>query len=48
VVLYVGHDNSAQKVYHRIGFAGLCGEPRVDGVQDSLELGFKGTDRGQW
>ncbi|KAI0348295.1 hypothetical protein BDW22DRAFT_72055 [Trametopsis cervina] len=48
VVLYVGHENSAQKVYHRVGFAGLCGEPKVEGIEDSLELGFKDTARGQW
>lgn len=48
VVLYVGHDNSAQKVYHRVGFAGLCGEPKIEGVEDSLELGFTGTARGHW
>ena len=48
VVLYVGHDNSAQRVYDRVGFAGLCGKPKPDGVEDSLELGFVGTDRGYW
>lgn len=48
VVLYVGHENSAQKVYHRVGFAGLCGEEKVEGVEDSLELGFVGTTRGHW
>ncbi|KIP11092.1 hypothetical protein PHLGIDRAFT_155592 [Phlebiopsis gigantea 11061_1 CR5-6] len=48
VVLYVGHENSAQKVYHRVGFAGLCGDEKVDGVEDSLELGFVGSTRGHW
>lgn len=48
MVLYVGHENSAQKVYHRVGFAGLCGDEKVDGVEDSLELGFIGSDRGHW
>ncbi|EKM61670.1 uncharacterized protein PHACADRAFT_248416 [Phanerochaete carnosa HHB-10118-sp] len=48
VVLYVGHENSAQKVYHRVGFAGLCGDEKVDGVEDSLELGFVGSARGHW
>lgn len=48
VVLYVGHENSAQKVYHRVGFAGLCGDEKVEGVEDSLELGFIGSDRGHW
>ncbi|KAI0094458.1 hypothetical protein BDY19DRAFT_21113 [Irpex rosettiformis] len=48
VVLYVGHKNSAQKVYHRVGFPGLCGEPRVEGVEDSIELGLQNTARGQW
>lgn len=48
VVLYVGYENSAQKVYHRVGFVGLCGTEKVDGVEDSLELGFVGTRRGHW
>ena len=48
VVLYVGYENSAQKVYHRVGFAGLCGDAKVDGVEDSLELGFVGSSRGHW
>lgn len=48
VVLYVGHENSAQRVYDRVGFAGLCGKPKPDGVEDSLELGFVGADRGHW
>ncbi|PCH34206.1 hypothetical protein WOLCODRAFT_135568 [Wolfiporia cocos MD-104 SS10] len=48
VVLYVGHDNSAQRVYDRVGFAGLCGKDKPAGVEDSLELGFAGTQRGHW
>ncbi|OSD06207.1 hypothetical protein PYCCODRAFT_1423076 [Trametes coccinea BRFM310] len=48
VVLYVGHENSAQRVYDRVGFAGLCGKDKPDTVEDSLELGFVGADRGHW
>ena len=48
VVLYVGHENSAQRVYDRVGFAGLCGKPKPEGVEDSLELGLVGSDRGHW
>lgn len=48
VVLYVGHENSAQRVYDRVGFAGLCGRPKPDGVEDSIEVGFVGADRGHW
>ncbi|KAH8099836.1 hypothetical protein BXZ70DRAFT_221561 [Cristinia sonorae] len=48
VVLYVGHENSAQKVYDRVGYAGLCGKPKPAGVEDSIELGFVGTKRGHW
>jgi len=48
VVLYVGHENSAQRVYDRVGFAGLCGKQKSDAIEDSLELGFIGADRGHW
>ncbi|KAH7923248.1 hypothetical protein BV22DRAFT_1130802 [Leucogyrophana mollusca] len=48
VVLYVGHENSAQRVYDRVGFVGLCGKDKPEGVEDSLELGFTGTERGHW
>ncbi|KAI0639937.1 hypothetical protein C8Q77DRAFT_1152863 [Trametes polyzona] len=48
VVLYVGHENSAQRVYDRVGFVGLCGKSKPDTVEDSLELGFVGADRGHW
>jgi len=49
VTLYVGHNNSAQRVYDRVGFVGLCGKERVNGVEDSLELGLvTGAPRGHW
>lgn len=49
VSLYVGHANSAQRVYDRCGFVGLCSNPKVDGVEDSLEIGFStGSPRGHW
>ncbi|KAG9087981.1 hypothetical protein FRC06_002277 [Ceratobasidium sp. 370] len=48
VVLYVSHENPAEKVYHRVGFAGLCGTPRPGLVEDWLEIGFEGTIRGHW
>ncbi|KAI0673663.1 hypothetical protein C8Q78DRAFT_968553 [Trametes maxima] len=48
VVLYVGHENSAQRVYDRVGFVGLCGKDKPESVEDSLELGFVGADRGHW
>jgi len=50
VVLYVGHENSARRVYHRVGFVGLSGNPeeRPEDVEDALELGFVGTNRGHW
>ena len=48
VTLYVGHGNSAQRVYDRVGFVGLCGKEQPVGVEDSIELGFAGTARGQW
>ena len=48
VVLYVGHTNSAARVYDRVGFVGLSGKPKVSGVEDWLELGFENTDRGHW
>ena len=48
VVLYVGHENNAQRVYDRVGYAGLCGKDKPEGVEDSLELGFAGTNRGHW
>ena len=49
VTLYVGHNNSAQRVYDRVGFVGLCGKEKANGVEDSLELGLvTGAPRGQW
>jgi hypothetical protein len=48
VTLYVSHGNSAQRVYDRVGFVGLCGKERPTGVEDSIELGFVGTSRGHW
>ncbi|KAG8219582.1 hypothetical protein J3R82DRAFT_533 [Butyriboletus roseoflavus] len=50
VVLYVGRENNARSVYHRVGFVGLSGKPdeRPEGVEDALELGFVGTNRGHW
>ncbi|KAF9225546.1 hypothetical protein BS17DRAFT_603864 [Gyrodon lividus] len=48
VVLYVGHENSARRVYHRVGFAGLFDQEKPEGVEDALELGFVGTNRGHW
>ncbi|KAF8560113.1 hypothetical protein OG21DRAFT_1401566 [Imleria badia] len=50
VVLYVGHENSARRVYRRIGFVGLSGKPedRPEDVEDVLELGFIGANRGHW
>lgn len=49
VTLYVGHNNSAQRVYDRVGFVGLCGKEKVNGVEDSLELGLvTGASRGHW
>lgn len=40
-MLFVGHDNSAAKVYGRVGFAGLGqnAEP-VEGVDPWLEIGL--------
>ena len=48
VTLYVSHGNSAQRVYDRVGFVGLCGKEQPVGVEDSIELGFAGTARGLW
>ncbi|KZW00603.1 hypothetical protein EXIGLDRAFT_695575 [Exidia glandulosa HHB12029] len=48
VVLYVGHTNSAARVYDRVGYEGLCDKPKVEGVEDWLELGFENSDRGHW
>lgn len=48
VVLYVSHENPAEKVYHRIGYVGLCGAPRPVVVEDWIEIGFQDTIRGHW
>lgn len=48
VTLYVSHGNSAQRVYDRVGFVGLCGREQPVGVEDAIELGFVGTVRGLW
>ncbi|KAG1747345.1 hypothetical protein EDB19DRAFT_300124 [Suillus lakei] len=41
VVLYVGTENRAKKLYDRVGFQGLReGSPEVDGVERWLEIGF--------
>lgn len=49
VVLHVGRDNVAQKIYSRIGFVGLCGEE--DSIVDKdgvLEIGFNSGGKGFW
>lgn len=50
IVLYVGHENPAAKVYKRVGFAGLLGAPPVKGVDSWLEVGFdpKCVVMGHW
>ncbi|KIO17348.1 hypothetical protein M407DRAFT_85086 [Tulasnella calospora MUT 4182] len=49
VVLFVAHDNlAAEKVYDRVGFQGLCGKPRPEGVSDWVEIGFENTEIGHW
>ena len=48
VVLYVGYDNRAMRVYDKVGFVGLLGQEKPDGVEDVLELGFIGADKGHW
>jgi hypothetical protein len=41
VTLYVSHSSSVEKVYHHVGYAGLCGTPRPAMVEDWLEIGFQ-------
>lgn len=51
VVLFVGHDNPAAKVYARVGFAGLGeNDGPVDGVDPWLEIGLDqdAVQRGHW
>ena len=44
VVLYVGVDNAAKKVYGRVGFPGLIeGSPSSDEVEHWIEIGFDQT-----
>ncbi|KAF8527412.1 hypothetical protein BU17DRAFT_61565 [Hysterangium stoloniferum] len=49
VVLYVAHNNpAAAKVYDKVGFTGLCGKPRAEGVDDWIEIGCRGAQIGHW
>lgn len=49
VVLYVSHGNPAARVYNRVGFLGLePNQPCPPLVENWLEIGFQGTDRGHW
>jgi len=51
VVLYVGKDNCAMNVYHRVGFYGLgADQTPVSGVEPWLEVGFDPTlvSLGHW
>ncbi|KAG0707499.1 hypothetical protein DFH29DRAFT_628059 [Suillus ampliporus] len=51
VVLYVGVENGAGKVYDRVGFQGLKkGSPTIDGVEHWLEIGFDTSkvELGHW
>lgn len=49
VVLFVAHDNkAAEKVYDRVGFQGLWGKARPEGVNDWVEIGFEDTELGHW
>ncbi|KAG9010300.1 hypothetical protein FRB94_010650 [Tulasnella sp. JGI-2019a] len=49
VVLFVAHDNkAAEKVYDRVGFQGLWGKPRPEGVNDWVEIGFEEAEVGHW
>lgn len=40
IVLYVGVENNAARLYQRVGFQGLAGGDEVEGVETWLELGF--------
>ncbi|KAJ7072864.1 hypothetical protein C8F01DRAFT_1105519 [Mycena amicta] len=41
VALYVGHDNSARFVYHKVGFRGLANDSAsFEGVESWIELGL--------
>ncbi|KAF9516032.1 hypothetical protein BS47DRAFT_713309 [Hydnum rufescens UP504] len=49
VALYVANENTAAAtVYDRVGFQGLMGKPRPQGIEDVLELGFKDSIKGYW
>ncbi|KAL5519614.1 hypothetical protein ACEPAH_1297 [Sanghuangporus vaninii] len=52
IVLYVGHDNAAAKVYNRVGFVGLAQgtQSQYKHVENWLELGFDPAkvDLGHW
>ena len=50
-VLYVGNDNPAANVYHKVGFVGLDGSGnRVKNVESWTEIGFDRAkvDLGHW
>lgn len=40
-MLYVSHENPAEKVYHRVGYVGLCGASRPLAADDWVEIGFQ-------
>lgn len=48
VVLNVAYDSGALRIYDKVGFVGLLEQEKPDGVEDMLELGFVGADRGHW
>lgn len=53
MVLYVGRENPARKVYQRVGFAGPGGEPLCNDPTNAghwLELGFdqRRVELGHW
>jgi predicted GNAT family acetyltransferase len=48
VVLYAAYACGGLHVYNNVGFVGLIDQDKPEGVEDVLELGFVGTDRGHW
>lgn len=49
VSLFVAFDNKPANItYDRVGFVGLMGKPKPDGVDDYLEIGFEDVDMGFW
>ncbi|KAF7295957.1 N-acetyltransferase domain-containing protein [Mycena kentingensis (nom. inval.)] len=51
VALYVGHDNPARWVYHKVGFLGLAhDEASYEGVESWIEIGLDRSkvDLGHW